>query len=807
MAHFLRTEPNRTHCRTEISHRARSARLLPLLAALLLAYPVAASAVPPLPVEISLGGDTAPDPAGFVFPTGLGEDIADIFLIVNGERLSVVGQFTLARDPLTGYTRLTLVPPRDFDVFGTTSFTLVIQTRNRASGALAETTLQADTVHDTQPDAVVDPYAQQLIARLRQRIAAGEITDAQAVAQFAATAEYYNLRPGQIDRLLGLVPGTARAAYDSYPNPYDWYAYYFDPRVAQSGEIPPTIGALRLVSSSDSELYLAWDISAPGGLRNLQFTLNGGATSADGHFAGLNAATAYAIEARAETWNRFLRAWQTVRQSASFSTQTYVPPPPTPVDHAPVVNAPTGTATDTTVTETNQISDADGLRNVTYYLYQNDGTTLVSSNATGAFTGLTGSTPYKMKTTAETYNPATAVWTLQTSPLGSITTAATPDTTPPVAIGETVTTPYNTPLNGITVLANDSDNSGTVLLGSITNPVGGTFTKNGNTIDFVPTTGFVGNATCTYQVKDPTGNISTAVLTVNVSAAPQVPPVMGDVPNQSGWVATAFNLALSGYVTPTNGDAILSYAIASGSLPPGLSLDAGTGIISGTPTAGGTYNVTVTASDNDGASNADAIQFVIAVDGTPPATPNIFINNDDTYTNSTAVSVSITGDTDNVGVTGWFVSESASVPVLGSFGPKPSTANISAVDGTKTLHAWTRDAAGNISLVGSDTIILDTTPPAAPTGLALDGGVASTTAGSVALSGLTTPADADLAAWFVSESASAPAAGAAGWSSTKPTTYSFASATNETKFVCVYVKDTANNVQGTGACDTIDKVP
>ncbi len=95
------------------------------------------------------------------------------------------------------------------------------------------------------------------------------------------------------------------------------------------------------------------------------------------------------------------------------------------------------------------------------------------------------------------------------------------------------------------------------------------------------------------------------------------PPVMGNVPNQKTTVGTAFNLALAGYVTLTEGDPITSYAIASGSLPPGLTFSASTGVISGTPTTPGTYNITVTASDKDGASNADAIQFTVTAAAAP----------------------------------------------------------------------------------------------------------------------------------------------------------------------------------------------
>lgn len=100
-------------------------------------------------------------------------------------------------------------------------------------------------------------------------------------------------------------------------------------------------------------------------------------------------------------------------------------------------------------------------------------------------------------------------------------------------------------------------------------------------------------------------------------APPSTPPVMGNVPNQNATVGSAFSLALAGFVTLTEGDPIAGYAIASGSLPPGLTLNPATGAITGTPTTPGTYNITVTASDDDGTSNADAIQFTVTAAAAP----------------------------------------------------------------------------------------------------------------------------------------------------------------------------------------------
>lgn len=50
--------------------------------------------------------------------------------------------------------------------------------------------------------------------------------------------------------------------------------------------------------------------------------------------------------------------------------------------------------------------------------------------------------------------------------------------------------------------------------------------------------------------------------------------------------------------TPVGGTAPYTFAVSTGSLPTGMSLDTSTGAVTGTPTVGGTYNFTVTVTDS-----------------------------------------------------------------------------------------------------------------------------------------------------------------------------------------------------------------
>lgn len=85
------------------------------------------------------------------------------------------------------------------------------------------------------------------------------------------------------------------------------------------------------------------------------------------------------------------------------------------------------------------------------------------------------------------------------------------------------------------------------------------------------------------------------------------PPALTVSPPPTATTGTAY----SGSVTVSGGTAPYTYAITSGPLPPGLSLNSSTGAITGTPTAPGSYPYTVTVTDSFGMTGSASYSIMV----------------------------------------------------------------------------------------------------------------------------------------------------------------------------------------------------
>ncbi|MGC5702593.1 autotransporter domain-containing protein, partial [Pseudomonas sp. NFXW11] len=200
--------------------------------------------------------------------------------------------------------------------------------------------------------------------------------------------------------------------------------------------------------------------------------------------------------------------------------------------------------------------------------------------------------------------------------------------------GATGSQAYTLQINGLapvagavsaTVAANSSNNSITLnLSGGAASSVAvstaashGTATATGTSITYTPTAGYSGSDTFAYTATNASGTSSPATVTITVSAASLSinPASLG-----AGTTGTAYSATLS----TSGGTAPYTYSISSGALPAGLTLNTSSGLISGTPSANGVANLSISVTDAHGASGTRAYSISIsAVPITVPASSQI----------------------------------------------------------------------------------------------------------------------------------------------------------------------------------------
>ncbi|MEP7337594.1 MAG: putative Ig domain-containing protein, partial [Acidobacteriota bacterium] len=173
---------------------------------------------------------------------------------------------------------------------------------------------------------------------------------------------------------------------------------------------------------------------------------------------------------------------------------------------------------------------------------------------------------------------------------------------------------------------------------SVTPPLTTTPTVNSSGVVSITNANPSGLHTITIRATDNCGATTDGSFTVNVGC-PTITLSPATLPN--GTVGAGYNQTIiaSGGVAP------YSFMLLSGTLPTGLSLSTGGGL-SGTPSAGGTFNFTVKATDNSGCTGVQAYSVAI---NTPPVIGAVAVSRQQgsPSSNSTIANVSDADQTAN----------------------------------------------------------------------------------------------------------------------------------------------------------------
>ena len=185
------------------------------------------------------------------------------------------------------------------------------------------------------------------------------------------------------------------------------------------------------------------------------------------------------------------------------------------------------------------------------------------------------------------------------------------DLTPATLPNGALAAPYSA-----TVAATGAEGSVTFALTTGTLPAGLTLNAATGQITGAPTA--AGSSTFTLTATDSVPRSASRTYTVTVSGAFAIPTT--SLPN--GTVASPYSASLA----TENGIAPVTFAVTTGTLPAGLTLNSSTGLITGTPTASGAAAFTVTATDSASRTATRALtltvlpRFLLSTTSLPNAT-------------------------------------------------------------------------------------------------------------------------------------------------------------------------------------------
>ena len=389
------------------------------------------------------------------------------------------------------------------------------------------------------------------------------------------------------------------------------------------------------------------------------------------------------------------------------------------------------------------------------------------------------------------------------------------DTTAPAI---TITNPtynstYTTTSSTMSLGGDVSDSASGVSSITWSNDKGGSGTTSGTTgWLFSSITLSSGNNVITVTATDKANNTSIDTITVTYGAAPSVS--MGSVTNLTSNSAT-LNETVNANGLPTT--VWFEYGLNSGSYGSKSATQSVNGSSDTTVSisitgllSGKTYYYRSVAQNSVGTTYGSERSFT-TLDTTAP-TSSININGGAAYTKSTVVTLALSA-TDDVGVTGYFFSASATAPSASAVGWTSITSTpsysgsvsytLSSGDGSKTVYVWFKDAAGNVSTAASDSITLDTAAPVITFTYPSSSYPYTTSSSKISLGGSASDSTSGVSSitWSSDKGGSGVASGTANWS------ISEIGLSNGDNAIVITVLDTANNAMTTTITIKYDATP